>query len=227
VSQLGSILPIDCGGSQRFDLAPLRQEILPQGVTLVPVTLESSRVRLEPLEAAHAAALLAAAADGQLWELKVTVVPSRETWPRYLEEAQAAAAAGRELPFVIRDRLSGRIVGTTRYRNIDLAHRRVEIGSTWLALSAQRTPVNTHAKLLLLTQAFESLGCQRVELVTDALNTRSGAAILRLGAVQEGIYRRHLVMPDGRQRDSVMFSILAAEWPRVKAGLVAKAARAP
>jgi RimJ/RimL family protein N-acetyltransferase len=194
-------------------------------VPLDPVTLESPRVRLEPLDPAHAEALLAAAADGNLWNLKVTIVPSRATLPGYLAEAFTAAAAGREQPFVIRDRATDRIVGTTRYRNIDLLHRRVEIGSTWLALSAQRTPINTHAKLLLLTHAFETLGCQRVELVTDALNARSRAAILRLGAVEEGIYRCHLIMPDGRQRDSVMFGILAAEWPRVKAGLVARAAR--
>jgi RimJ/RimL family protein N-acetyltransferase len=188
------------------------------------VTLEGTHVRLEPLTPAHAEPLLAAAADGELWNLTVTIVPSRATVAEYLASAFRAQAAGRELPFVIRDRARDRIVGTTRYRNIELAHRRVEIGSTWLAASAQRTAINTEAKLLLLRHAFEMLGCIRVELVTDFLNTRSRAAIERLGAKQEGVLRAHLIMPDGRLRDSVYFSILAAEWPYVRAGLTAKLA---
>jgi RimJ/RimL family protein N-acetyltransferase len=188
------------------------------------VTLEGTHVRLEPLTPAHAEPLLAAAADGELWNLTVTIVPSRATVAEYLASAFQAQAAGRELPFVIRDRARDRIVGTTRYRNIELAHRRVEIGSTWLAASAQRTAINTEAKLLLLRHAFEMLGCIRVELVTDFLNTRSRAAIERLGAKQEGVLRAHLIMPDGRLRDSVYFSILAAEWPDVRARLTAKLA---
>ncbi len=190
-------------------------------------TLNGTRVRLEPLTAAHAAALLVAAADGELWNLTVTVVPSRASIDDYLASAFRAQAAGRELPFVIRDRATDRIVGTTRYRAIELGHRRIEIGSTWLAASAQRTAINTEAKLLLLTHAFEALGCNRVELVTDVLNTRSRAAIERLGAKQEGILRSHMVMPGGRIRDSVYYSIIAGEWPTVKVQLSARlAARA-
>lgn len=192
---------------------------------LAPVTLEGSHVRLEPLTAAHEEPLLAAAADGELWNLTVTTVPSRASIGSYLASAFAAQAAGRELPFVIRDRARDRIVGTTRFRNVELAHRRVEIGSTWLAASAQRTAINTEAKLLLLTHAFDVLGCNRVELVTDFLNTRSRAAIARLGAKQEGILRAHMVMPDGRLRDSVYFSIIAPEWAEVRTRLAQKLQR--
>jgi N-acetyltransferase len=191
---------------------------------LDPITLEGTHVQLEPLVPAHAEALLAAAADGELWNLWVTVVPSRATMSDYLATAFRAQADGRELPFVIRDRATNRVVGTTRYRNIELTHRRVEIGSTWLGASAQRTAINTEAKLLLLTHAFETLGCIRVEFVTDVLNTRSRAAIERLGAKQEGILRAHMIMPGGRVRDSVYFSILAAKWPDVKSRLSARLA---
>lgn len=187
-----------------------------------PVTLDGAQVRLEPLTAAHESALLSAAADGELWNLTVTVVPSAATIGDYLASAFRAQAEGRELPFAIRDRARDRIVGTTRYRNIELAHRRVEIGSTWLAAGAQRTAINTEAKLLLLTHAFDALGCARVELVTDALNLRSRAAIARLGAKQEGILRAHLIVPGGRIRDSVYFSILAEEWPAVRGRLMAR-----
>jgi RimJ/RimL family protein N-acetyltransferase len=213
--------------SGQVGLAPARAGKFASPVPLAPVTLEGRGVRLEPLGRQHRDALLAAAADGQLWELKVTVVPSAATIDAYLAEARTAAEAGRELPFAIRDRATDRIVGSTRYRMIELAHRRLEIGSTFLAASAQRTAINTEAKLLLLTHAFEVLGCQRVELLTDVLNTRSRAAILRLGAVAEGIFRKHLIMPDGRQRDSVIYSILAGEWPAVKTGLVGRLAPRP
>lgn len=195
-------------------------------MSLAPVTLEGTHVRLEPLSPTHEEPLLAAAADGELWNLTVTTVPSRATIGSYLATAFAAQAAGRELPFVIRDRARDRIVGTTRFRNIELAHRRLEIGSTWLGASAQRTAINTEAKLLLLTHAFDVLGCNRVELVTDFLNTRSRAAIARLGAKQEGILRAHMVMPDGRLRDSVYFSIIAPEWPEVRTRLAQKLQRA-
>jgi RimJ/RimL family protein N-acetyltransferase len=196
-------------------------------MSLPAVTLTGAHVRLEPLTSQHAEPLLAAAADGELWNLTVTLVPSRATIGEYLAAAFRARDAGHELPFAIRDTARNRIVGTTRFRSIALAHRRLEIGSTWLAASAQRTAINTEAKLLLLAHAFEALGCQRVELVTDVLNTRSRAAIARLGAKQEGILRSHRIMPGGRVRDSVYFSILAAEWPAVRAGLREKlAARA-
>ena len=193
-------------------------------MALTPVTLEGEHVRLEPLTPAHREPLLAAAAEGEQWNITVTVIPSPATIDGYLATAFAAQEAGRELPFVIRDRARDRIVGTTRFRNIELEQRRVEIGSTWLALGAQRTAINTEAKRLLLTHAFETLGCECVELVTDFLNTRSRAAIARLGAKQEAILRSHLIVPGGRIRDSVYFSILSAEWPAVKTRLQEKLA---
>ena len=188
-------------------------------MNIAPVTLEANTVRLEPLRRAHADALVAAAADGELWNSTVTVVPSRETISTYLDAAFKGQADGRELPFVILQKSSGLIVGSTRFYNIDHENRSVEIGYTWLAAQAQRTAVNTEAKLLLLTHAFESWGCIRVSLITDVLNVQSQKAILRLGAKQEGILRNHLIMPDGRYRDSVCFSIIESEWPEVKAGL--------
>ncbi|HWN08600.1 MAG TPA: GNAT family protein [Pyrinomonadaceae bacterium] len=188
-----------------------------------PVTLEANHVRLEPLLREHADALVAAASDGELWNSTVTVVPSRETISAYLDAALKAQATGRELPFVILQKSSGLIVGTTRFYDIDTENRTVEIGYTWLAAKAQRTAVNTETKLLLLTHAFEYWRCIRVSLVTDVLNVQSQKAILRIGARQEGIFRNHLIMPDGRYRDSVCFSIIESEWPEVKAGLEARA----
>ena len=185
-----------------------------------PITLEGIHVRLEPLVPAHRDALIAAAADGELWNSTVTVVPSRETISEYLDAAFAGQAQGRELPFVIVQKSTGLVVGTTRFYHIDQENRSVEIGYTWLAAKAQRTAVNTETKFLLLTHAFENWSCIRVSLVTDVLNVQSQKAILRIGATQEGILRNHLIMPDGRYRDSVCFSIIEAEWPEVKAGLV-------
>lgn len=187
-----------------------------------PVTLEANIVRLEPLQRAHADELVSAAADGELWNSTVTVVPSSETITAYLDAALNAQAQGSELPFVIVQKSSGLIVGTTRFYNIDQENRNVEIGYTWLAATAQRTLVNTEAKLLLLTHAFEHWRCIRVCLITDVLNVQSQNAILRIGAKQEGILRNHLIMPDGRYRDSVCFSIIESEWPEVKERLEAK-----
>jgi len=187
-----------------------------------PVTLEGQHVRLEPLSPAHEASLIAAASDGELWNSTVTIVPSQETITAYIAAALDMQAKGTALPFVIIQKSSGRVVGSTRYFHIDLDHRRVEIGYTWLSASAQRTPVNTEAKLLLLTHAFERLGCIRVEFVTDVLNHQSQTAILRLGAKQEGVLRNHMIMPSGRYRDSVCFSIIETEWPEIKARLEAK-----
>ncbi len=184
-----------------------------------PVTLEAKHVRLEPLLREHDDALVAASSDGQLWNSSVTVVPSRETISTYLDAALNAQATGRELPFVILQKSSGLIVGTTRFYDIDPENRTLEIGYTWLAAKAQRTAVNTETKLLLLTHAFEYWRCIRVSLVTDVLNVQSQKAILRIGAKQEGIFRNHLIMPDGRYRDSVCFSIIEEEWPEVKARL--------
>ena len=188
-----------------------------------PLTIDGTHIRLEPLAKSHGDALYAAAADGELWNSKVTFVPgSLQATAEYIDDALFGQAQGRFLPFAIIRKTSGTVVGTTRYRAIERAHRRLEIGSTWLAASAQRTVVNTEAKFLLLKHAFEVLGCLRVEFLTDVLNERSRQAILRLGAKQEGILRYHMVMPGGRQRDSVCYSIVSPEWPEVKAGLEAK-----
>ncbi|MEK6301707.1 MAG: GNAT family protein [Acidobacteriota bacterium] len=187
-----------------------------------PVTLEGQHVRLQPLSPAHEEALIAAASDGELWNSIVTTVPSRTTVVAYIAAALDMQAKGNALPFVIIQKSSGQVVGSTRYFHIERDHRRVEIGYTWLAASAQRTQVNTEAKLLLLTHAFETWRCIRVEFFTDVLNHQSRAAILRLGAKQEGVLRNHMIMPSGRYRDSVCFSITQAEWPEVKARLEAK-----
>src|SRR5437870_3871379 len=187
-----------------------------------PVTLEGRYVRLEPLSLRHEEPLIAAAGDGELWKSTVTIVPSAPAkMSDYIQAALDGQAQGRELPFVIR-KTSGEVVGTTRFYEIRPADRCAAIGYTWLAKSAQRTAINTEAKLLLLTHAFERWQCIRVELITDVLNEQSRAAILRLGAKQEGILRGHMIMPDGRVRDSVLFSMIAEEWPEVKAGLMAK-----
>jgi len=184
-----------------------------------PVILEGQHVSLEPLSQAHEESLIAAAGDGQLWNSTVTIVPSRATMAAYIAAALDAQAQGQALPFVIIRKSSGQVVGSTRFYRIERDHRRVEIGYTWLSASAQRTAVNTEAKLLLLTHAFERLRCIRVEFITDVLNQQSRTAILRLGAKQEGVLRNHMVMPNGRLRDSVCFSIIEAEWPEVKSRL--------
>lgn len=184
------------------------------------VTLNGEHVRLEPLAAHHLPGLGQAIEDGQLWTLPVTFVPPPAELDGFLAHADAAFAAGRELAFATIDAASGRVVGSTRFRCIEVAHRRVEIGFTFLAASAQRTPINTEAKLLMLTHAFESWGCNRVELLTDERNTRSRQAILRMGATEEGLLRSHMVMRDGFVRNSVVFSVVAAEWPQVKASLL-------
>jgi RimJ/RimL family protein N-acetyltransferase len=190
-----------------------------------PVTLEGQHTRLEPLTLAHQEALIVAADDGELWNSIVTIVPTRETIAEYIEEALTGQAQGSELPFVIIQKATGRIVGTTRFYCIQPHQRNAAIGYTWVSRSAQRTAVNTEAKLLLLTHAFEHWDCVRIEFITDVLNEQSRAAILRLGARQEGILRKHIIMPNGRIRDSVCFSIIAEEWPEVKARLVAKLSR--
>ena len=187
-----------------------------------PVTLEGQHTRLEPLSLAHAEGLIDAAADGELWNSIMTVVPTRDTVGEYINEALKAQEQGSELPFVIVQKPTGSIVGTTRFYEIQTKDRRVAIGYTWISRSAQRTGVNTEAKLLLLTHAFEHWQCNRVEFITDVLNEQSRAAILRLGAKEEGILRNHMIMPGGRIRDSVCFSIIAAEWPEVKGRLSVK-----
>ena len=186
------------------------------------MVLEGRHVRLDPLSVAHEESLLAAAADGELWNSKVTIVPNRAEMAAYISVALDAQAQGRELPFVIRRKASNTIVGHTRFYDIERHDRHAEIGYTWLAASVQRTSVNTESKLLLLTHAFEAWRCIRVSLITDVLNQQSRSAILRLGATEEGVLRNHLIMPGGRYRDSVIFSIIEAEWPEVKARLEAR-----
>ena len=184
-----------------------------------PVTLVGQYVRLEPLSIAHSRTLVAAAADGELWNSTVTLIPSHANVDEYIDAALNGQASGRELPFVIINQSTGMVVGTTRFYDIEPQDRRVAIGYTWLSRSAQRTAVNTEAKLLLLGHAFERWHCIRVELITDFLNEQSRTAILRLGAKEEGVLRSHMIMPGGRVRDSVCFSIIDKEWPEVKTRL--------
>ena len=182
-----------------------------------PVVLEGEYVRLEPLTHAHAEDLAQAAADGELWHTDVTIIPKPEGMKDYIQAALKGLELGFELPFaILRKTETPQVVGTTRFYEIFSNDRKAAIGYTWLGKSAQRTPVNTETKLLLLTHAFETWGCVRVELITDVLNEQSRAAILRLGAKQEGILRHHLILPSGRIRDSVVFSIIDSEWPDVK-----------
>lgn len=186
--------------------------------------MTGTHVELRPLDASDRQALLDAAADGELWNLKVTVVPGPDTIDAYLDTALRGRAAGTVMPFAIVERASGRVIGSTRFWKIDRGNRKLEIGHTWLGESAQRTRANTEAKWLLLAYAFDTLQCVRVQFTTDELNDRSRAAILRLGAKQEGIVRHERIMPDGRKRNSVRFSIIDDEWPDVNARLKAKLA---
>lgn len=185
-------------------------------------TLSGRLVVLRPLVPEHEGALLEAAADGELWNLKVTVVPGPQTVRQYIAAALARKREGSAMPYVIVRKDTGRIVGSTRYWKIDAANRRLEIGSTWLSASAQRTGINTEAKYLMLEYAFEAMRCVRVQFTTDQLNARSRAAIMRLGARPEGIVRNERIMPDGRKRNSVRFSILDTEWPEARALLQAR-----
>lgn len=182
-------------------------------------TLTGEHIVLRPLAASDRQALLDAAADGELWNLKVTVVPDERTVDAYLDTALQGHAAGTVMPFAIVERASGRVIGSTRFWKIDRNNRKLEIGHTWLSASAQRTRANTEAKWLLLAYAFDTL-----QFTTDELNEKSRAAILRLGAKQEGIVRHERIMPDGRKRNSVRFSIIDGEWPAIRDRLKAKLA---
>lgn len=193
---------------------------------LTPPTLESEKVRLEPLTMEHLPELCRVGLDAELWRwYTIAPVTTTEAMRAYVELLLRQQAEGVSILFVTRDRESGRVVGGTRFLNIEPERRKVEIGSTWIAREWQRTHVNTHAKLLMLTYAFETLGCVRVELRTDALNAQSRAAIGRLGASLDGVFRKHARTDSGRWRDTAVFSILDDEWQRVKAGLEAKVAR--
>ena len=180
------------------------------------VSLAGRHAALEPLSDAHHAGLLEATRDGELWKLWYTSVPSPEGMRAEIERRLGLEEAGTMLPFAVRDRASGKIVGMTTYMNIDANNRRVEIGSTWYARSAQRTPLNTECKLLLLTHAFETLACIAVEFRTSFFNHASRRAIERLGAKQDGVLRSHQRHSDGSLRDTCVYSILAHEWPAVK-----------
>jgi len=184
-----------------------------------PVTLEGAHVRLEPLAKAHLAGLAAVGLDEELWLWIPVSVRTAEEMAAYIETALQERERGVSLPFALIEKAAGRVVGSTRYGSIDRAHHRVEIGWTWVAREWQRTAMNTEAKYLLLRHAFETLGCIRVELKTDSLNERSRAAILRIGAREEGIFRNHMITASGRVRHSVYFSVVDSEWPAVKARL--------
>jgi N-acetyltransferase len=190
-----------------------------------PVTLTGRHAILEPLSYDHHDGLTEAVRDGELWKLWYTAVPSPEGMRAEIGRRLGLQQAGNMLPFAVRSRSSGRIAGMTTYMNIDAHNRRVEIGSTWYAKSAQRTPLNTECKLMLLAHAFETLDCIAVEFRTGFFNFASRRAIERLGAKQDGILRSHQFYADGSLRDTVVFSIVAQEWPAVKRHLEFKLAR--
>jgi RimJ/RimL family protein N-acetyltransferase len=185
-------------------------------------SLTGPRIQLRPLQASDAEALVAASCDGELWNLPYTVVPSTETVEAYVRVALEGRAAGTVMPFVIVVRETDRVIGSTRFWKIDRKDRKLEIGSTWLAASWQRTFANTEVKYLMLRAAFEEMACVRVQFTTDETNATSRAAILRLGAKEEGVIRHERIMPNGRKRNSVRYSIIDDEWPSVKATLEAR-----
>ncbi|HEX5352785.1 MAG TPA: GNAT family protein [Rhodanobacteraceae bacterium] len=189
---------------------------------LEPIALENDFVVLEPLALDHVAGLEQAAADGELWNLHVTCVPPPGAMRAYVEKALALQAAGASLPFAVRDKLDGAIAGSTRYYDFAQEVPRVSIGHTWYGASRQRTHVNTACKLLLVEHAFEVLRCASVCWETDILNTRSQRAIERLGAQRDGVLRQHKRRHDGSIRDTVAYSIVASEWPALRAKLAAK-----
>ncbi len=183
---------------------------------VAPVTLKGAHATLEPLAREHEDALRRAAADGELWRLWYTSVPTPEKTAAYIDTALGMRENVGAMPFVVRASTSGEIVGCTRYFHVDAANRRLEIGYTWYAKRAQRTAINTECKLLLLTHAFETLKCIAVEFRTHWFNHASREAIARLGAKQDGVLRNHQISPDGSYRDTVVFSIIESEWPAVK-----------
>jgi N-acetyltransferase len=194
-------------------------------ITVQPIQLEGHGVRLEPLTPAHADALRTAASDGRLWELWYTAVPEPDKVETYIEAALSGQREGRMLPWAVRELANGTVVGSTRYHDIVAEIDRVEIGYTWYARSWQRTHVNTTCKLLLMQHAFEALGCQVVGLRTDNFNFASQRAIEALGARKDGVIRHHHARRDGSVRDSVMYSVLRAEWRDVKRNLELRLAR--
>jgi N-acetyltransferase len=194
-------------------------------INLKPVVLEGFGVRLEPLSLDHHDELLAAAADGNLWELWFTSVPEPAQTRAYIESAQSGQQAGHMLPWAVRERSSGKLVGSTRYHDIVASIDRVEIGYTWYSRSHQRTRINTACKLLLLEYAFETIGCKVVGWRTDNFNFKSQRAIEALGAKKDGVLRHHNARRDGTVRDTVLYSMLAAEWPDAKRHLQLRLSR--
>ena len=188
-------------------------------MVVAPVVLEGQYIRLEPLQKNHLAGLAAVGLDPELWRWIPTPVRTIDEMAGYIETALREKEQGASLPFALVERQTGRPIGSTRYGNIERINRRVEIGWTWVTREWQRTAANTEAKYLLLKHAFETLGCIRVELKTDSLNERSRAAILRIGAREEGTFRNHMITASGRIRHTVYFSIVDSEWPGVKARL--------
>jgi N-acetyltransferase len=186
---------------------------------LVPCTLEGRLVRLEPLTLSHLEALCVVGLDPELWRFTVSKVATPDDMRRYVEAALEAQREGPALPFAIVWHATGQVIGSTRFGNAALEHRRVEIGWTWLGRLWQRSGANAEAKYLMLRHAFEDWELIRVELKTSALNHQSRGAMRKLGAVEEGILRRHMINEDGSPRDSVFYSVLAHEWPKVKADL--------
>ena len=189
--------------------------------------LEGDFVRLEPMTPEHHDGLSAVGLDPEIWRFTLVVVQTPEEMRGYMDAALELQRGGTTLPFVTIERSSGRIVGSTRFGNYDPANRRIEIGWTWIAPRWQRTAINTEAKYLMLSHAFEKLHCVRVELKTDVLNTRSRRAMLRIGAKEEGVLRKHSLVWDGRYRDSIYYSILDDEWPTVKQELEKMLIRRP
>ena len=180
-----------------------------------PVTLEGTHVRLEPMSLDHLAGLTQVGLDAEIWRWMPMFVQSPQDMRTLIEEALVEAEAGTMVPFTTIELATGKPVGSTRYLSIVPQHRRLEIGWTWLAPAWQHSAVNTEAKLLMLQHAFEKLGALRVEFKTDALNEKSREALLKIGAVEEGVFRHHMVMPGGRRRDSAYYSVIEEEWPRV------------
>jgi len=191
---------------------------------LEPPVLTGTYVELVPMQQAHVPALWNIAQHEQLWAYMPFRVDSEQAMSRVVEGLLGQQQAGESAPFVTQHLVTGNLVGSTSYLAINLANKRLEIGATWVTPEYQRSPVNTEVKLLQLSYAFEQLHLNRVEFKTDALNQKSRAALARIGAQEEGTFRRHMVMPDGRIRDSVYFSIVAQEWPQIRRGLEAKLA---
>jgi RimJ/RimL family protein N-acetyltransferase len=193
--------------------------------TLEPVVLEGSRVRLEPFTLDHVPGLAEVALDPAIWQWTLARPTSEADLRAWAEAALVGRDAGTEFPFTTIDVATGRPIGSSRYMNIVLEHRRLEIGWTWVAPAWQRTGANREAKLLMLGHAFDDLGCRRVEFKTDSLNEPSRTALLGIGATFEGIFRNHMVMPGGRMRHSAYYSVIDDEWPSVRAGLERSLAR--